>query len=138
MREIGLGQDPARCPLEHLHRTSDFDQFRNDLDGAGTGADHCHPLVCHVVVVIPAGAEDLMAGVGVQAANIGKTRIGKGAVCHHDRSSVIVAALVGFGGPGTRFVIEVKAGDSDPEPNEPPKCVLVDDALDVLEDLAAA
>src|SRR5271166_2169662 len=69
LSKIGVqaGQHPAGSALEYLDEVGPLHQLRNDLDGAGAGADVGDPLAGEVIVMVPTGAVDLRAPVAVRS-----------------------------------------------------------------------
>jgi hypothetical protein len=64
-------QHPTRRALENLDELGLLDQLGHDLHGARPGADDRDAFTGEIVVVIPSGAVDGVAFVGVQATDVG-------------------------------------------------------------------
>lgn len=87
---------PARRALEHLDEARGLHQLRDDLDGAGTRADHRHALAGEVVIVIPVRTVDLVAFVGVESADVGPLVVRQGTGGQHHGAGLKSLAAGGF------------------------------------------
>ena len=138
MGEVGPREDPAGGALEDLDRPRSLHQFGNDLNSAGSGADHGDTFVAHVVVVIPTRTVDLVTIEGVQSADVRQARIRQRPTGHHCGARRELRAVSCLRRPQCAFLVELQTGDVHSEPDETRQRVLVDHRLDVAEDLGAA
>ena len=134
--DVQPGHHPAGRALEDLDELGLLDQLGDDLDGAGAGADDRDPLAGEVVVVVPAGAVDLVALDSVSIPRMsGQLVSGSG-----PEASTTVRARNRLRCPwSTRphalVFVEVEPVDLDAELDAPAQVECVDHVLDVLADL---
>ncbi len=110
-REVEAGQHPARRALEHLDELGLLDQFGDDLDRAGAGADDPDPLAGEVVILVPPGAVDLMALVGVDASDVGEAGVRQRPGSQNHRAGPKTLAGGRGCGPHPGALIEGQPGD---------------------------
>ncbi len=129
-------QHPAGGALEDLDELGLLDELRDDLDGTGAGADDGDSLAGEVVVVVPAGAVDLVAPIGVQAADVGQLVVGQRAGGQHDGACSEPFAPVRLYRPHAFSVVELSPVTSTPNWILAMQAEVVDHVLDVAADLA--
>ena len=106
----------------------------HDLDRRRAGADHRDALAGQVVVVVPARRVEDLAGEGVDAVDLGQSRLGEAAgagdqhVGHH-------VAVVGADAPHLLVLVPGGVLDGDPEPEPVEDAGLAGDPLEVGQDL---
>ena len=110
-REIEAGEHPARGALEYLHEIGLLDQFGDDLDRAGAGADDTDPLSGEVVILVPAGTVNLVALVGVDAPDVGEAGVGQRPGRQDHRAGAKTLAAGRGCGPGAGVLVEGQSGD---------------------------
>ena len=115
--DVQAGQHPARGALKNLDELGLLDQFGDDLDGAGAGADDRDPLAGEVVVVVPPGTVDLVPAVGIDAADVGEAGVGQRPGRQYDGAGPKALAGGRGCGPHAGVVVERQPGDFLAEPN---------------------
>ena len=115
--DVPARQHPARGALKHLDELGLLDQFGDDLDGAGAGADDRDPLAGEVVVVVPAGTVDLVPAVGVDAADVGEAGVRQRPGRQDDGAGPKTLAGGRGCGPHAGVLVERQPGDLLAEPD---------------------
>ena len=109
---------------------------RDDLDGAGAGADHADGLAFEGVGVVPAGGVERLAGEGGEAGDLRVGRPAEPAGGRDDGPGDHGVALAGLDGPEPRALVERGPRGGCAEADVGADAVLVRAALEVGEDLA--
>jgi hypothetical protein len=133
-----LADDVGRRPLEKIHLACGFGNRRDELDGAGAGADHADPPA-QIDVVPPAGTVEHRSGEPVQAGDQGPgghAELAGGR--DHDVGRTNALGTVGGPEPDPPEVPVVVPGAVDglgSEPQVGAEFLAADDVLEVGEDL---
>ena len=135
--------DRRRGALEHVHALGRRTEVRDDLDGAGPGADDAHSKVAELLeiaageLVVPAGGVERVPPEALHAVDSSEARLGERAVrADHELRPHRVAA-VGGDVPARGLLVPDGRRDGCLEHGEVVEVVLRCDRLAVGEDLGA-
>src|SRR3984885_15941917 len=115
--DVPSGQHPSWGALKPLDELGLLDQFGDDLDRAGAGADDRDPLAGEVIAVVPPGTVDLVTAVGIDAADVGEAGVGQRPGRQYDGAGPKALAGGRGCGPHAGMLVERQPGDLLAEPN---------------------
>ncbi len=134
-REIGLGQDPRRRPLEQVQLPNLWGDLRNDLNRARTGADKADAPTTQLVARVPPCRVKHPSSERVEPRNLRERRRGQWTrgCDHHPRG--VPRAEARLDRPGPAALVEAHRAHALPESEVRSESVALHAALQIREDL---
>ena len=132
---VGARHHPRRSALVELKFGDLPDDLRHDLDRAGAGADHRHPLAGQVDAVVPFGRMESGTTEFVAALDVGQGRDVQRARARDQELPDEFAAVFGEDVPALLVVVPVGSVDVRIELDVAAQPVFLGDSLEVVPDL---